>query len=288
MLWNEDCEKLFFEQSLKYFLSLDKLFYKLNGKYYAYIPRGVKHSNQTLQSRNSLIGQFTEKWCRTLLEPIAKKFNLYAINGVVCEDIALHKGSEADIAFCTTNEIIQDAKNIKLIFEVKMSIVSNYVMEEDGFLKRIGDYKSHIASPSLLRSDSMLKAIGKAINIRVSNLLSSNIPIIVLGNSPITKNYCNKVDILKNNGIIQGFYSLNPKPTDSDFISVSQNKGFETIFAESQLENICSSLLSNDRYYFSSMLDKYTLGNLITIASKENDNIQIANKFLSLIRSYNG
>jgi len=36
------------------------------------------------------------------------------------------------------------------------------------------------------------------------------------------------------------------------------------------------------------MLDKYTLGNLITIASKENDNIQIANKFLSLIRSYNG
>ena len=29
MLWNEDCEKLFFEQSLKYFLSLDKLFISL-------------------------------------------------------------------------------------------------------------------------------------------------------------------------------------------------------------------------------------------------------------------
>lgn len=56
----------------------------------------------------------------------------------------------------------------------------------------------------------MLKAIGKAINIRVSNPLSSNIPIIVFGNSPISKDYCDKVDILKNNGIIQGFYSLNP------------------------------------------------------------------------------
>ena len=284
MLWNEKYEKLFFKESLKYFLLLDKLFYKIDGSYYTYIPKGKKHNNQTLQSRNTLIGQFTEKWCKTLLEPIAKKFNLYAINGVVCKDISLPKGSRADLAFCTTNETIQEAKNIKLIFEVKMSIVSNYMMEENGKLKRIGDYKSHIAHPSLLRSDSMLKAIGKAINIRVSSPLSSNIPIVVLGNSPITKSYCDKVDILKNNGVVQGFYSLNPTPTDSDSISVSQNKGFETIFTETRLENICKSLLSNDRYYFSSMLDKDTLGSLITKASKEKNNIQKANKFLAFLK----
>ncbi len=40
MLWNEECEKLFFKESLKYFLSQDKLFYKIDGNYYAYIPKG--------------------------------------------------------------------------------------------------------------------------------------------------------------------------------------------------------------------------------------------------------
>ena len=90
---DEKYEKLFFKESLKYFLLLDKLFYKIDGSYYTYIPKGKKHNNQTLQSRNTLIGQFTEKWCKTLLEPMAKKFNLYAINGVVCKDISLPKGS---------------------------------------------------------------------------------------------------------------------------------------------------------------------------------------------------
>ena len=57
----------------------------------------------------------------------------------------------------------------------------------------------------LLRSDSMLKAIGKSINIRVSNYKASNIPIIIIGNTPITNNYYSKVDHLKTAGIIQGF-----------------------------------------------------------------------------------
>ena len=61
----------------------------------------------------------------------------------------------------------------------------------------LGDYKQHKGNPSLLRSDSMLKAIGKSINIRVSGIASAKIPIIVLGNSPITDSYVKKLIFLK-------------------------------------------------------------------------------------------
>jgi len=49
-------------------------------------------------------------------------------------------------------------------------------------------------NPGLLRSDSMLKGIGKSINIRVSSFQAATIPIIVMGNTPITNSYYPKVD----------------------------------------------------------------------------------------------
>lgn len=119
------------------------------------------------------------------------------------------------MAFCTTDSRLQSAKNIKLIFEIKMSIVSNYKFTAPDSVVFIGDYKTHKGNPSLLRSDSMLKAIGKSINIRVSGIESAEIPIVVLGNSPISENYSHKVDFLKTAGVVQGFWSLNPKPKES-------------------------------------------------------------------------
>jgi hypothetical protein len=98
-----------------------------------------------------------------------------------------------------------------------MSIVSNYKYSpSDKNMEFVGDYKTHKGIPSFLRSDSMLKAIGKSINIRVSDNKSNKIPIIILGNSSITSNYKHKVDFLKTAGVIQGFWSLNPTPADSD------------------------------------------------------------------------
>lgn len=41
---------------------------------------------------------------------MARKFNLYAVNGVVCEELGLIKSSRADLAFCTTNENYQKSK----------------------------------------------------------------------------------------------------------------------------------------------------------------------------------
>ena len=116
-LWNNSVEIEFFNESLKKFASKEKLFYNLNGEYFAYIPKDkAKQQNLTLQSRNSLIGHFTETWAKNILYPIAKKFNLYALNNVVCEEIGLTKQSSADIAFCKTADTNQKPENIKIIF----------------------------------------------------------------------------------------------------------------------------------------------------------------------------
>lgn len=78
-LWNNDVEIQFFVEALKNFASPEQLFYNLKSGYLAYVPKGVSGEGKTLQSRNSLIGQFTEKWSKTLLEPIAKELGLFAV-----------------------------------------------------------------------------------------------------------------------------------------------------------------------------------------------------------------
>ncbi|NLD48792.1 MAG: hypothetical protein GX660_16635, partial [Clostridiaceae bacterium] len=88
-LWNNDIEIQFFTEALKNFASPEQLFYKLQNEYFAYVPKGSNAEGQTLQSRNSLIGQFTEKWSKDLFSPTARNLGLYAINGVVCEEIGL-------------------------------------------------------------------------------------------------------------------------------------------------------------------------------------------------------
>ena len=283
-LWNDKAEIRFFSNALENFASVEQLFYRLYDGYYAYIPKGYTSENQTLQSRNSLIGQYTEKWCRDLLNPIAKKMNLYAVNGVVCEALGLSRQSNADLAFCTTKETNQKPENIKLLFEIKMSIVSNYKYTESNKIQHISDFTKHKGIPSLLRSDSMLKAIGKSVNIRVSGIEACKIPIIVLGNSPITENYIKKVDFLRQSGVIQAFWSLNPKPSNNNFLECSPNKGFDTIFDSDQLFSYCYELIKSENIYFSSMLTKNRLGEIIKIASREKEIVKCADKFLSLIQ----
>lgn len=283
-LWNNETEIQFFSEALKNFASPEQLFYKLNSGYFAYVPKSVKGEGQTLQSRNSLIGQFTEKWTKDLFFPIARELGLYAVNSVVCEEIGLPKRSSADLAFCVTNSTNQRPENIKLIFEIKMSIVSNYEFISPNNFSFIGDYKSHKGNPALLRSDSMLKAIGKSINIRVSGKESTKIPIIILGNSPITESYVHKVDFLKNAGVIQGFWSLNPSPTNTDHVRQTPRKGFQTVDNIETLPTLTSQLLNQEMNYFSSMISKPRLGEIIYIANQENLDEAKAEKFLQLIR----
>ncbi len=284
-LWNKDIEIRFFKEALRNFASPEQLFYNLQDGYFAYVPKGSDTEGKTLQSRNSLIGQFTEKWSKSIFEPIAQELGLYAVNSVICDELGLTRQSSADLAFCKTNTTNQHPENIKLLFEIKMSVVSNYKYTHPDNIEFIGDYKQHKGNPALLRSDSMLKAIGKSINIRVSGLASTRIPIVVLGNSPITDSYIKKVDFLKTSGVIQGFWSINPTPTDSNFVKITPMLGFQTIINHEMLIANCRDLVTNDMNYFSSMISKEKLGEIICIANQENTDIAKAERFLTLIRS---
>ncbi len=281
--WSVDTEIHFFELTLKNFASPEQLFYKLKEGYFAYIPKGKRAKNQALQSRNALIGQFTEKWSKDFFSKIAEELNLYPVNDVVCPELGLTKQSGADLAFCETNGRFQKPENIKLIFEIKMSIVNNYKLENNQ-VKFFGDFKTHKGNPSLLRSDSMLKAIGKAINIRVSGSKASQIPIIVLGNSPIGKSYIEKVDYLKKSGIVQGFLSVYPNVPD-DSLKETELGGFQTFNDYQKLKNFIFNLVETDMNFFSSMIPKEKLGQIIEISSKELSEISKAEKFLQLIHN---
>lgn len=284
-LWSNEIELQFFREALKSFASPEQLFYNLKDGYFAYVPKGIDAEGQTLQSRNALIGQFTERWSKTIFEPIAKELGLFAVNGVVCDELGLSRQSSADLAFCSTNTIVQKPESIRLIFEIKMSVVSNYKFTHPDTIEHIGDYTQHKGNPGLLRSDSMLKAIGKSINIRVSGIASTRIPIVILGNSPITESYIKKVDFLKTSGVIQGFWSLNPMPTNSEHVESTPNLGFQTILRKEQLFVNCKELITGDLNYFSSMISKLELGEIIRIANKEKTDIEKAEKFLTLMRS---
>ena len=286
-LWNNRVEKQFFQYFLKKenFLYPEKLFYLIDGRYLAYIPKNMVSPGYTLQSRNSLIGQFTEKWCQQLLYPIARKFNLYAVTNVICPEAGLSKSARADIAFCSSNKQHQKHQDIKIIFEIKMSILSNYEFDKDKkSIKWIGDYTSHKGNPSLLRSDSMLKAIGKLISIRVAHSFARNIPLIVLGNSPITKHYEKKVDSLKSLGVIQSFLSLNPLlPQKKGVIKQTLKRGFQTIEDKKKMEAFFENLIHCRRVYFSAMTMKNKLGQIIFESNKEKNREKKADKFLKLI-----
>lgn len=289
-LWTKEKEIEFFTESRK-FATPEQLFYVSDDKiFFAYWPKSYDGEKSTLQSRNSLIGNFTEKYSADLLQNFASKHNWHSVQGVVCEEIGLSRQSSADVAICKTKDIVQKPENILILFEVKMSVVWNWELKQTNKKEELiclGDYKSHKGNPGLLRSDSMLKAIGKSINIRVSDYSASRIPIIILGNTPITTSYYKKVDFLKNAGIIQGFWSVNPVPLDDNGENIKETikDGFIRMDSYSELENCLENLIIEPNEFFSSMKSKKELGKIIEIASKESDIEKKAEKFLSLIRA---
>jgi len=285
-LWCKDMEKNFFNKSFK-FATPEQLFYVTdNNKYLAYWPKGYKGKKSTLQSRNSLIGKFTEKWTTDLLKKVVKNIGLHAVQGARCKELALTDVSPADVVISKSNNMVQQPEDILIIVEVKMSVVWNWELRNKKNLSCIGDYQSHQGNPGLLRSDSMLKAIGKSINVRVSSPNASKIPILIMGNTPITESYYSKVDHLKTAGIIQGFLSVNPDPLDNnkENIKKTSNEGFCRIDNFSELNNFFKVLLSEERNFFSSMKNKKELGEIIEKANREDSFEKKAEVFLKLIR----
>ena len=285
-MWSKNAEISFFRECEK-FASPEQLFYLTDeNKYLAYWPKNYKGKKSTLQSRNSLIGNYTEKWTTDLIKSLVEDSGLYAIQGVQCNEIGLNSRSPADVVISTKNSTKLKPDDIKLIFEVKMSLVWNWELNiNTNSITEIGDYKTHQGNPGLLRSDSMLKAIGKCINIRVSDYQSATIPLIVIGNTPITKTYYSKVDHLKNAGIIQGFWSINPKPLNKeDSLKSTSAKGFIRFDNENEINDSIDNLLSSDLNFFSSMKSTENIGRIIEIANKKETYEEKGYEFLRLLR----
>lgn len=285
-LWNKEVEKRFFTESVK-FATPEQLFYVTDkNRYLAYWPKGYEGKKSTLQSRNTLIGNFTEKWTTDLIQEVVKDKGLFAVKGAICDEIALTNMSPADVVISKNKNINQRAEDILAIIEVKMSIVWNWELQNGKSLSCVGDYKTHQGNPGLLRSDSMLKGIGKSINIRVSNVKATTIPIIVMGNTPIAISYYPKVDHLKIAGIIQGFWSVNPKPLDDngENIKKTEKQGFNRFDSFEELRDAFNVLLAEERNFFSSMKSKKELGEIIEIANREATYEKKAEVFLKLIK----
>lgn len=283
-LWDKKVELSFFDDS-KNFASIEQLFYQTeDNRYLAYWPKKYKGKKSTLQSRNALIGNFTEKWTTDLIRSIVKEKGLFAIQGAQCPEIGLSNSSPADVVISTKNKTKLKPDEIKVIFEVKMSLVWNWQFKENTIIE-VGDFKTHQGQPGLLRSDSMLKAIGKCINIRVSDYQSAQIPLIVIGNTPIKEYYYSKVDHLKKAGIIQGFWSINPKPLNKEnTIKNTPEKGFIRFDSKNELKIALNKLFDEELNFFSSMKTTSQIGHFVEIANMQETYENKGIVFLKLLR----
>lgn len=285
-LWSKKQEKLFFEKS-KNFASPQQLFYRTNdGKYMSYWPKGYCGTKTTLQARNSLIGNFTEKWVCDLLNHILEDSELHVIQQAQIPAIGINRRSPADIVIASKNKKILMPDEVKMIFEVKMSLVWNWQFDENTKeVKEIGDYRTHQGRPSFTRSDSILKAIGKGIDIRVSNINASKIPMLVLGNAPLSNGFCKKADHLKSAGIIQGFWSLNPFPLNhGNTRKRSHKNGFIRMDNVDELNMSLNQLFKQDLNFFSGMENPERIGQLVEIANREKTYENKGLKFLNLLK----
>lgn len=285
-LWSKYQEKLFFDKS-KNFATHQQLFYRTDdGRYVTYWPKGYNGTKSTLQSRNTLIGNFTEKWVCDLLTNILPEDEYCIMQQAQIPAIGITHKSPADIVIAKANKKVLMPDEVKLIFEVKMSLVWNWQYDETtGMIKEIGDYRTHQGRPSFTRSDSILKAIGKGIDIRVSNVKASKIPFIILGNAPLSNGFCKKADYLKNAGIIQGFWSLNPFPLNhGNTRKRSVKNGFVRMDNVDELNMRLNQLFKQDLNFFSGMENPKRLGQLIEIANREETYENKGLKFLNLLK----
>lgn len=282
-MWTREIEIDFLNKT-KELISLEKLLISVRNRHYVFAPKSIGDPITTPQARNAYIGSYTEKWCKDFFAPLAEELRLYAINGVICNELGLTSSSPADLAFCRKNSIEQKAEDIVLLFEIKMSIVNNYTFKsESNTFTFIGDYTTHKGTPSLLRSDSMLKAIGKSLNIRMASSSGKKIPILIIGNSPISNSYIKKVDHLKQGGVIQQFISLYPHPTNRTYTLETPIKGFKTYNDQKDIFLFIKSILKEEKVFFSSMVSERELGKIISICSKEKTDKDKGLKFLELI-----
>lgn len=101
-MWSIQNELQFFDNAIQ-LSSIQNLMMSVGGRYYAFQPKNDNSKVNVPNSKNALIGVNTEKWCKELFAQTARKYDLYAVNGVVCEEIGLSRQSAADLAICISD-----------------------------------------------------------------------------------------------------------------------------------------------------------------------------------------
>ncbi|MBR0270659.1 MAG: hypothetical protein IJQ68_01520 [Methanobrevibacter sp.] len=108
-LWNKNQEKLFFTQS-RNFASVQQLFNQTDdGNFLAYWPKNYRGKKTTLQSRNSLIGKFSEKWVADILREIIDE-DLHVMQQAQIPAIGISYNSPADVVIATKNKKVLSRK----------------------------------------------------------------------------------------------------------------------------------------------------------------------------------
>lgn len=260
---------------------------------------GILNSS-TPQGRNSSISSYAENFLLKLIQGILKNHGLHDMKvkrSVICDELDLNSSSSADLAIVDSTVVgrVARADQIRMIIEVKMSLIWNWETEKETSDKRnkfsiVADYDRHIGRPSIYRTDSILKAIGKAAILR-SHLESASIPYLVVGNCPPPYGYSNKIDGSVKTGIVQRFISVTPKPlvVDPDDEEgrrdpkETADQGYLRIDSEKELAILIKEYLENERLFIAGMLKKKEFGKLITELDLEQEHAKIAEQLFQNI-----
>ena len=285
-LWSKNQERIFFNKS-KIFASPQQLFYKTDdGRYVAYLPKGYNGLKYDLPARDSLIKRYSENWLCDLFNHLLEDEDLHVIPKAQIPAIGISHKSPADIVLASQNKKVLMPDEVKLIFDVNMSVVWNWQFDPElGDVFEIGDYRTHQGKPSFASSESIINAIGKCIDIRLSNPKASKIPLIVLGNTPMSDGFSKKADFLKSIGLIQGFWSLNPFPINhGNTKKYSSKKAFIRFDNTDELNISLNQLFKQDLNFFAGMETPEKVGHLVDIANNENSYEDKGLKFLNLLK----
>ena len=109
-LWSKEQEIKFFTEARKFAASEQLSYLSDDNRYYAYWPKSYSGSKSTMQARNALIGNYTEKWSADLLSDFAQSKGYHVVQGAVCSEIGLPRISSTDVAICKTKISIKERK----------------------------------------------------------------------------------------------------------------------------------------------------------------------------------
>ncbi len=260
----------------------------------------AKVSSTTPQGRNNPLAARTEEFAANIIDKALKEAGLgeFAVDrNVRCDDLGLTSRTKADAAIVRSESHSNDnyaPEQIKVIFEVKMSVIWNWELDKEGKLVVTSDYDGHKGRGSIYRTDSILKAIGKATIFR-GYPKSNTVPFIVIGNSPPPKGYLDNIDASVASGIVQKYLSLTPNPlvvdpSDSEERNPkeSDGKGFLRMDSLDELKRFVKNLVKEDIIFFSSMLGKPDLGKLIKSLDLSKEHKEIGQEFFDKLYKAGG